>query len=199
MARDFAVTWDYRCPYARIAHDHIVHGLRSGAEWNVHFVPFCLGQSHVEEGMPDVWDAPDNDSGLLALQVGVAVRDNQPHAFVELHHALFEFRHTHNGDLRNRSALSDVLTRCGIDAAAVFAEVDSGRPLASIRDEHTRYARSHDVWGVPVFIVGNAAVFVRLLDRPEGDEALARHTIERILDLIAWDSLNEFKHTSVPR
>lgn len=199
MTRSFAVTWDYRCPYGRIIHDHIVHGLRSGADWDVTFVPFCLGQSHVEEGMPDVWDAPESDSGLLALQVGVAVRDNQPHAFIELHHALYEFRHANNGDLRSREALSVVLRGCGLDPAAVFAEVDSRRPLATIRDEHTRYARSHQVWGVPVFIVGNAAVFVRLLDRPEGDEALARHTIERILDLIGWDSLNEFKHTSVPR
>jgi len=149
--------------------------------------------------MPDVWDAPETDSGLLALQVGVAVRDNQPHAFVELHHALYEFRHARNGDLRDREALSVVLRGCGIDPNSVFAEVDSGRPLATIRDEHTRYARSHQVWGVPVFIVGDSAVFVRLLDRPDGDEALAQHTISRILDLIDWDSLNEFKHTSVPR
>lgn len=199
MNRSFAITWDYRCPYGRIAHDHIVHGLRAGAEWDVTFVPFCLGQSHVEEGMPDIWDTPDKDSGLLALQVGVAVRDHQPHAFVELHHALFEFRHARNGDLRDRSALSTIVRGCGIDPDAVFAEVDSGRPLATIRAEHTRYARSHDVWGVPVFIVGASAVFVRLLDRPEGDEALARHTVERILDLIEWETLNEFKHTSVPR
>lgn len=199
MTRTFAISWDYRCPYGRIAHDHIVHGLRAGADWNVTFVPFCLGQSHVEPGMPDVWDAPESDSGLLALQVGVAVRDNQPHAFVELHHALYEFRHTRNGDLRSRDALSVILRGCGIDPDSVFAEVDSGRPLATIRDEHTRYARSHQVWGVPVFIMGESAVFVRLLDRPDGDEALAQHTISRILDLIEWDSLNEFKHTSVPR
>lgn len=199
MTRAFAITWDYRCPYARIVHDHIVHGLRAGADWDVTFLPFCLGQSHVEEGMPDVWDAPESDSGLLALQVGVAVRDHQPHAFVELHHALFEYRHAGNGDLRNRDALSAVLRERGIDPVAVFAEVDSGRPLETIREEHTRYARSHHVWGVPVFVVGEAAVFVRLLDRPEGDEALAQHTIERLLDLIGWESLNEFKHTSVPR
>ncbi len=199
MTRSFALTWDYRCPYGRIAHDHVVHGLRAGADWDVTFVPFCLGQSHVEEGMPDVWDRPESDSGLLALQVGVAVRDHQPHAFVDVHHALYEFRHARGGDLRDREALSAVLRSCSIDPLAVFAEVDSGRPLETIRNEHTRCARSHEVWGVPVFIVGDSAVFVRLLDRPEGDEALAQHTIERILDLIEWEILNEFKHTSVPR
>lgn len=199
MTRSFAVTWDYRCPYGRIAHDHIVTGLRAGADWDVTFLPFCLGQSHVEEGMPDVWRDPESDSGLLALQVGVAVRNEQPHAFIELHHALYEFKHARGGNLRDRTALSAVLTGCGLDPAAVFAEVDSGRPLAVIEDEHTRYARTHAVWGVPVFVVDDKAVFVRLLDRADGDEALAQHTIERILDLIEWPILNEFKHTSVPR
>ena len=199
MTRSFAITWDYRCPYARIAHDHIVTGLRAGADWDVTFLPFSLGQSHVEDGMPDVWDDPESDSGLLALQVGVAVRNEQPHAFVELHHALFEFRHNNNGNLRDRAALSLILQGCGLNPTAVFAEVDSGRPLAVIKEEHTRYARTHEVWGVPVFVVGDNAVFVRLLDRAEGDEALAQHTIERILDLMEWSNLNEFKHTSVPR
>lgn len=199
MSRSFAVTWDYRCPYGRIVHDHLYHGIKSGADWDVTFLPFCLGQSHVEEGMPDVWDSPDMDSGLLALQVGIAVRDNQPHVFLDVHHALYEFRHADNGDLRDRTALTAVLRTCGVDAGPVFAEVDSGRPLATIREEHTRYARSHHVWGVPVFVVGSSAVFIRLLDRPEGDEALAVHTIERVLDLVDWEMLNEFKHTSVPR
>lgn len=199
MTRSFAVTWDYRCPYGRIAHDHIVAGLRAGADWNVTFLPFCLGQSHVEDGMHDVWDDPESDSGLLALQVAVAVRDEQPHAFVELHHALYEFKHARSGNLRDRDALSAVLQERGLDPKAVFAEVASGRPLAVIKAEHTRYANSHAVWGVPVFIVQDQAVFVRLLDRADGDSALAQHTVNRILDLIEWPILNEFKHTSVPR
>lgn len=199
MTRTFAVTWDYRCPYGRIAHDHVVTGLRAGADWDVTFLPFCLGQSHVEPGMPDVWDAPETDSGILALQVAVAVRDQQPHAFVDLHHALYEFKHALGGNIRNREDLANVLTGCGIDPIAVFSEVDSGRPLATIRDQHTQYATSHDVWGVPVFVVGDKAVFVRLLDRAEGDEALAVRTIERVLDNVDWPILNEFKHTSVPR
>lgn len=199
MARTFSVTWDYRCPYGRIAHDHLVAGLRAGADWNVTFRPFCLGQSHVEEGMVDVWDDPESDSGLLALQVGVAVRDQQPHAFVEVHHALYEFKHARGGNLRDRQALSTVLQECGVNPVAVFQEVDSGRPLAVIKDEHTHDARTHAVWGVPVFLVGDQAVFVRLLDRADGDGALAQHTVGRILDLIEWPILNEFKHTSVPR
>ena len=46
----FAVTWDYRCPFARNAHEHVVLGLAAGAPWDVTFLPFSLDQVHVEEG-----------------------------------------------------------------------------------------------------------------------------------------------------
>ena len=46
----FALTYDYRCPYGRIVHDHVSTALKAGATWNVKFTPFCLGQAHVEEG-----------------------------------------------------------------------------------------------------------------------------------------------------
>ena len=83
-------------------------------------------------------------------------------------------------------------------AEAAFADVDSGRVLQVVREEHHRYVDSHEVWGVPTFVLGSAAVFVRLLDRADGDGELARTTIDRILDMIEWPILNEFKHTSVP-
>ena len=47
--------------------------------------------------------------------------------------------------------------------------------------------------------MGEHATFVRLMDRPEGDGAHATATVERVLDLLAWPDLNEFKHTSIPR
>lgn len=198
VSRSFALTFDYRCPYARIAHDHVVAGLRDGADWDVTFLAFSLGQAHVAEGEPSVWDRPEQDSGIVALQVAVAVRDTQPDRFVDLHHALFEHRHAAAGGLRTREELDPVLTAAGVDVDAAWAEVDSGRPLATIEKEHTGYAETHDVWGVPTFVVGDAAVFVRLLDRPTSG-AEARTTIDRVLDQVEWPILNEFKHTSVPR
>lgn len=202
MTRSFALTWDYRCPFARIVHDHVVVGLQAGADWDVRFLPFSLGQAHVGDEDQDVWDraedAPDYDSGLLALQLAVAVRDTQPHVFLAAHTALFEHRHAHAGSLRTRDALSKVVVDAGVDAEAAWAEVASGRPLATIRDEHTSFVASHDVWGVPTFIVGDAAVFVRLMQRADGDAAFAISTIDRILDNIEWPILNEFKHTSIP-
>ncbi len=198
MTRPFAVTYDYRCPYARIAHDHVLAGLRAGADWDVTFLPFSLGQVHVAEGEPPVWERPESDSGLLALQVSVAVRDTQPARFLDAHHALFEHRHAAAGKLNDRVELTPVLESVGVDAGALWAEVDSGRPLAVVEKEHTTYADSHTVWGVPTFLVGDAAVFVRLLELPT-NATMATATIERLLDQIEWPILNELKHTSIPR
>ena len=58
----------------------------------------------------------------------------------------------------------------------------------------------HDAFGVPTFISGEEAVFVRIMTRPEGDAARATTTIERILELLEDHvELNEFKRTSIPR
>lgn len=198
MARSFGLTFDYRCPFARLVHDHVVEGLRAGAEWDVTFLPFCLGQAHVEEGYPDVWDAPDTDSGLLALQAAISVRDLQPDAFIDVHQALFEHRHTAGGSLRDRTVLTEVLSSYGADPDAVFADVESGRTLEVVRREHSTFVSSHSVWGTPTFVVGDSAIFVRLLDHSHGDRPLARRTVDRILDDIDWPILNEFKHTVVP-
>ena len=89
-------------------------------------------------------------------------------------------------------------SRNGGDADAAFADVATGRPLAVVKDEHTRYVSSHQVWGTPTFVMDDKAVFVRLLDHAHGDAAVARRTVERIIDDIRWPVLNEFKHTSVP-
>ena len=61
----FAVTWDYRCPFARLAHLHLLDGLAAGADWDITFLPFSLGQVHVAEGEAPIWERPDDDSGLL--------------------------------------------------------------------------------------------------------------------------------------
>jgi len=209
MTISFAVTWDYRCPFARNAHEHLLTGLAAGADWDVTFVPFSLGQVHVEEGQPSVWDDPASDGGLVALQAGVVVRDEHPDRFHEVHRALFAARHDDGLKLQDRDVVRGALTAHGVDAEAVFARIDSGQALARVREEHERYARSHRVWGVPTFVLGEQAVFVRLMHRsktgagsepgaaPEPDESV--RTIERVLDLLGWPQLNEFKHTSLPR
>ena len=197
--RSFGVTWDYRCPYGRIAHSHIVTGLLAGANWDVTFLPFCLGQSHVDEGMPPIWETPHLDSGLFALQVGMAARDTDQEKFWTFHLNTFEYRHTKAGNLNKRENIAELLTGAGFNADDIFGQVEEGTPLRKIADEHMRYVKSHDVWGVPTFIKNDAAVFVRLLDPALGDTALAISTVNRILDNLEWPILNEFKHTSIPR
>lgn len=199
MTLSFGLTWDYRCPFARIVHRHVVEGLLDGADWDVRFVPFSLGQVHVEEGQTPIWDRPADDTGLLALQAAVVVRDTEPDRFPVVHRSLFEARHAHGSQLRDESVLRRLLEADGVDADSVFTEVATGRPLATIREEHTAAARDLDVWGVPTFMVGSSAAFVRLMELPE-DAADARRQVERIVEMLSdWPSLNEFKHTSLDR
>jgi hypothetical protein len=93
-----------------------------------------------------------------------------------------------------------VVDAAGGDGQAALAEVASGRPLATLAEEHQRLVKEHDVFGVPTFVVGDDAVFLRLMERPGGDAAIAAATIERIIETITgWPSLNELKHTRIPR
>lgn len=195
----FAVTWDYRCPFARIGHEHILDGLESGAGWEVTFVPYFLNQGTGSEGQ-DAWDGPAHRADLLALAAGVAVRDRFPEQFLAVHRSLFAARHDEGADLRDRDSVHAALTRAGADADAVLAAVDEGWPAEVVRSEHEKCVDEFDVFGVPTFILGDDAVFVRLLRRPDGDGAFARDTIDRILGLIGGHpELNEFKHTSLSR
>jgi DSBA-like thioredoxin domain len=202
MTTPFAVTWDYRCPFARNAHEHVLTGLAHGADWDVTFLAFSLGQAHVEEGRPTVWEKPEQDGGILALQAGVVVRDHFAQAFRGVHRALFAARHDKALQLDDRTVIERVLGDHGVEPDQVFAHIDSGEALATVRTEHERSVASHHVWGVPTFIAGEQAVFVRLMDRaPEGsDPAPSVRTVERTVDLVSgWTELNEFKHTSIPR
>ena len=195
--RAFEITYDYRCPFARNAHEHVLDAVEAGADWDVTFVPFSLGQVHVAEGQPDVWDDPDSDTGLLALQASVVVRDKFADRFHATHRGLFALRHDEGLHLKDRAEVRRVLETAGVDA--VFDEIATGRPLQQVKAEHTNAADTNKVWGVPTFIQNGQSVFVRLMNRPKGDGTLATTTIERVLDLLGWPELNEFKHTSIPR
>jgi predicted DsbA family dithiol-disulfide isomerase len=200
MTTSFAVTWDYRCPFARNATEHILTALEAGADWDVTWLPFSLNQAHVEEGEPDVWDDTSKEAGLLAMQAGIAVRDRWPEAFPAVQRALFAARHDEGRDIREEDVIRNVLAASGVDADEVFKEIAGGGPLKAFRTEHERAAGDHQVFGVPTFIADGQAVFVRVMDRPGADAERARTTVERVLDLLTgWPELNEFKHTSIPR
>ena len=196
-ALTFAVTWDYRCPFARNAHEHLLDALEGGAHWDVTFVPFSLGQVHVAEGEPDIWETPEKDSGLLALQAGRGRAGPAPRAVPRRPPGPVRRpprrRPQLEGPRRDRRRAHE--QRRG-RRRPCFAEIAEGWPLETIRKEHEAAANDHTVWGVPTFISGERAVFVRLMDRPQGDAAHATRSVERVIDLLdGWPELNEFKWT----
>jgi DSBA-like thioredoxin domain len=196
VARQFAVTWDYRCPFARNAHEALVAGLREGRDWDVRFWPFSLDQIHVEEGDTAVWERDLDEkgvSGVRALLWGIAVRDAFAEHFLDFHVAAFRARHDEGKKIAEEAVLREVAESVGLDADAVAEEVASGRPLKALEAEHTEAVDKHAVFGVPTIVEGDEAVFVRIMERGNvGDFAQA-------LELVASTRVNEFKRTKIPR
>ena len=167
------VNWDYRCPFARNAHEHLVTALEAGAPFEVSFVPFSLNQAHVEADGRSVWDDPEHESDLLAGQVGIVVRDRFPEKFLRTHLALFALRHDDSGDLREQAALASVLERQGL-ASEPGLRRDQERVAARRVPQVARIAAVADyaVFGVPTFVAGGQAAFVRIMTRPGEDAGI---------------------------
>jgi hypothetical protein len=223
--RTAAVTWNYLCPFARNAHEHLVAAIAAGLDWEVEFLPFSLSETHVEEGGASVFDDPEAAPEMLSMCAGIVVRDRFPEAFYRTHLGLFAARHDLGLDIRSREVVTAVLGDAGLDAASVLKEVDDGWPIEAFALAHRAAVADHEVFGVPTFVVGDDAAFVRLMTRPGRDDSTvtratptgprstqavataagadgseARRTIERVLDLlVSHPELNEFKHTTVSR
>ena len=196
MARAFSITFDYLCPFARIGNEAVIDALADGADWQVTFVPFSLSQAHVEEGDPDVWDRPpgaDGTRGVTALQWAIAVRDVFPERFHSFHVGLFDARHSHAADVDDSAVLREAARAARLDADVIAAEVSGGQPLRTLAIEHRQAVDRWSVFGVPTFIEGDEAVFVRLMERHRIDD------VNAVLDMLEWSRLNEFKRTRIPR
>jgi 2-hydroxychromene-2-carboxylate isomerase len=152
----------------------------------------------VPEGGVPVWEDPEKARDLIALASGVVVRDQYPDRFLDAHLALFAARHDEGLDLRLPDVVAGVLDGVGLPGAKVVAEAQTGEPFALIRAAHEQAVTEWEAFGVPTFVVDDRAAFVRLMSRPAGDAALARHTIDGVLTLFETQpDLNEFKHTSL--
>lgn len=196
----FSVTYDYRCPFARNAHEHIVTALIGGAPWDVEFVPFSLTQTHLEEGATPVWEDPDRAADLIAVEAGIVTTELYPDRFLELHLAMFAARHDQARDLRNEAVVREVLEASGVDSEGVFDAISEGWPRASFRKAHESSVADHHVFGVPTLITTDDAVFVRIMTRPDGDPKSSVTTIERVLGLMReHPELNEVKHTTISK
>ena len=195
MARSVAVTFDYRCPFAYNGNLATINAIRGGSDVEFRFVPFSLDQVHVAEGETPVWDRDESEwgTGVLALLYGIAVRDTFGEHFFDAHLALFAARHEQGQKLQEENVLRDAVASVGLDADAVAEEARSGRPLKALATEHMECVERYGVFGVPTFLEGDEAAFVRFIKR--GDVA----DLERMLDLLQWSGLNEFKRPRIPR
>jgi len=194
--KTFTITYDYLCPFARIANESLVDALESGAPYDVTFKPFSLAQNHLGHDDIAVWDRKPSDEqgrGVTALFWSVAVRDAFPEGFLAFHKALFNAKHDDLVDIGEVAALRDVATTVGLDADAIEAVVESGVPAKTLESEHTALVEDLGVFGVPTFIAGEEAVFVRFMERHQLDD------LDKVIDMISWTNVNEFKRARVPR
>ncbi len=198
--RRYAITHDYLCPFARNAAEVVVRALEAGAPVEPDFRAVSLSQVHLEEGDPPVWQpGAEPRSGVLALQWGLAVRNELPERFGAVHLALFAARHDQGRDLTDPEVLAAAVASAGVDPDEVEKLVATGRPAAALADDHTWAVETSRVFGVPTFVTPSRAVFVRLMDRPASSDA-ARATLDRVLTMVDdWPDLNEFKATTIPR
>ena len=143
-----------------------------------------------------MWDRDPSEwgTGTLALLYGIAVRDAFPDQFFDAHLALFAARHDKGLKLGHEDVLRDAVAEAGLDPDAVAEEV-AQRPPA--QDARRRAHRSASTAG-------------RCSACPPTSRATRRCScaswsagdvddLERMLDLLQWSRLNEFKRTRIPR
>lgn len=197
MKREIAVTFDYRCPFARNGHEAVVNAVRANALPDVawRYLAFSLDQVHVEEGETAVWDRPQEEwgTGVPALLFGIAVRDHFPDQFLDAHLALFAARHDQGKKLEQEDVLREAVASVGLDPDAVAEEAWSGRPLKALAAEHTEAVDRWGAFGVPTYLEGESGAFIRFMERGQVDDLV------RAVDLLGWENLNEFKRPKIDR
>jgi hypothetical protein len=195
----FDLSFDYRCPFAKNIHLHVIAALRAGADLDVNFAPWSLSQGSRAEGAPDVWNDPAYDADLLSLAAAVSVRDHQSEYFLDAHEAMFRARHDRAIRLVTLDEISNVLAPLGVDMAKVASDVASRRPHDVIAASHKEFDR-FEAFGVPTFVVNDDATFVRYMSEPGDDPAPSVELITSLLSMMTNRAdLNEFKHTQLPR
>jgi hypothetical protein len=191
---NFEVTFDYLCPFARNANEAVASYIKGSGRHAIGFRAFSLNQAHIPEGEAPVWHREPTEwgAGVTALLYGIAVRDSFPDQFLDFHVAAFALRHD-QGLKYDEPGLQAVASSVGIDVDVLTKEVWSGVPLTTLEFEHTEAVERWSVFGVPTFISGEEAVFIRFMERNHVPD------LERALELVEWSRLNEFKRTRISR
>ena len=117
-----------------------------------------------------------------------------------MHLALFAARHDKGLRIKEPDVVLDAVREAGADLDALTEEVESGQPLKTVAAEHEESVAQWGVFGVPTYISGDQAVFVRTMHRAGTGQVGSGETVERILDYLEnWTDLNEFKRPRIPR
>ena len=198
----FAVTWDYRCPFARNAHEHVLTGLR--------------GRGRLGRELRAVLARPGARRRGRDRRLGRARRRHRPARPAGRRRRARPVPRpvprrpprAVRPPPRRRAATqrADVAPRRARGARRRRRRGlrrDRDRPARSstIRKEHEPRSPSTRVWGVPTFIAErrgrrSSASWTG----PEGDSELAPPTRRAgRRPARRWPELNEFKHTSIPR
>ena len=194
----FDLSYDYRCPFAKNIHLHVLKALNAGADFEVTFVPWTMSQGYKTEGALDVWNDPEFDGDHLSLAVSVSVRDQQPELFLATHEALLRARHEQANRLVTFDEIDRVLGPLGVGLDQVRADVASRRPHEVIGKSYEEFS-TYEAFGVPTFVVNGDATFVRYMSTPSDDGEASVKIIESLITLMARQpDLNEFKHTRLP-
>jgi 2-hydroxychromene-2-carboxylate isomerase len=194
MPRNITVTFDYRCPFAYNGNATLMAGAeRLGLE--PRYLAFSLDQAHVGEDEPAMWERDPSEwgSGIRALLYGIATRDAFPAVFPGVHLSLFAARHDHGRKIDDLAVIHEAVATAGGDPDALAEEVATGRPLKTLEAEHREGVERWGVWGVPTFIEGDDAAFVRLMQRENVED------LDRVLALLPNSSINEFKRPRIDR
>ena len=193
----FQLSYDYRCPFAKNIHLHVVTALRAGADFDVEFVPWTMSQGYRHEGAPDVWDDAERDPDHLALAVSISIRDQQPELFLAAHEALFRARHERGLALKSWGDIERALGLIPVNLTLVEADLRTRRPHDVLGANFRRFER-YEAFGVPTFVVNGDATFVRYMRGPGDDPSQSTKLLESLVTLMSVEGdLNEFKHTKV--
>ena len=92
----FAVTWDYRCPFARNAHEHLLAGLAAAPTGTS---PSCRSRSArctSRKATRRIWDRPERRLAACSpSRRASSSATASPTPFLAVHRALFAARHVH--------------------------------------------------------------------------------------------------------
>ena len=197
MARSIAVTFDYRCPFAYNGNAAVVAALRAGSDIEFRFTAVLARPGAHRGGRAAGVGARARRSGAPACSrccTASPCATRSPSSSSTRTSRCSRPRHDKGLKLGHEDVLRDAVADGRASTPTRSPRRSrSGRPLKTLAAEHTEAVDKWAVFGVPTYIEGDEAVFVRFMERGRVDD------LERMLDLLQWTRLNEFKRTRIAR